>query len=1508
MLKQGIWTPAAGDDYKENILFAKILMSYYPIAPGRCEDLFSTKEALDAIDAFDTLVNPRRNLSFLNRGTALIIPLGKGKYTRIIAKDNIERVRARLGVFASISKDQKRNAGKTVEHIYVLGEEVEQHEAQSVFIDFKVDGKTFYYHFAFNPAFARKNVVNLFKGLPILETKLQLGFVIDSQSFDVDSSRQRVLDKNKTKEQLIKAFSELVAALTDIKVTDPKKFDCIYKAIIATKYPDGEDSKYIRDAFQKVLVPFLKEFVPTSTGGYERLENVRSFSENYQIPLKDIGITAYQWIDESIAQDLRRHSVTAKVIDFPTLITQANKAMLGEWIVSMPEDAYSEFFNACDTYKYRYEVRDVKIFRSNHGNLFSYNELTSNANVYYPLTKKMRFGECEHINYVMSGISEKDYLAKLFEKIKTNIESFKKSESTMDDAANLLSWIAAKDSQYINKIKREIILLKNWHDDDVAFGNLLLERPKGTILFDDYCVKGYVPEAVKSSGWLLVPSKDKIECWDWINKNWEKIQYKEEWGENTHKYIADIKNVYKEYKKAANEAHQIIKKEKKLTLYLDKNGRPTPTVCHLLCRAEKLSEEEYQYLDSALPELRMIPYEYSKDLSNAIFDNSVIDIADIVGKKRIVNEKTLSILLKITDENYISDYYTDEKADGKYEISPIDDGFNYIDSVSKKQRRALFAIDFHHVPLKVKEIADANWEDSNWEFHKLSYNDYHLRKAIEQIENKALLIDFVKESYGHVKDYFFDNLKVINIEETLESDDDRWNVIKYAATDSNNRVSHMKTVFNLIRFKGAALPNSITRRYVKINDKTYDVYDLDDTYASNNDIIDRFLKNFASEEDADFFRDNYYKDKEKIVSDKEVYDKLAAYPLTIEQLRFCLDYALANKTHDCLRLKDNIKLTDALDMILENKFHGFDRYLKVNGIDLSMQTHTNKELLLEEERLPDVLADWLKKHPESLTLFSNLRGADDPYIAIRAALLNNKAHNVDISWVGNMENADEINRLIKWAITRKYKYVYMSHRFKTMMDIIEMLPSEYTSMPLFRYTGETLSPQKEDDLPMPTFELTRYQNGNPFLSWLSWNGSQFQEQLHNSRKLAEYIRSKVIYAFGDMDLLYRHRWEHCHKLNVQTSAETKDYPEHDDPVYRQWKKSADHNGITIHTSKQPVVMNFYIKERGKIVFTEKIHDSVFGYETDKYVIVQQPNRERLGVMKTIARHIESMDFFKVPFIALQSLYVDRLELMNDGSKGPKAGKGKSSIDLSESSLTEEQAQETINKITAETAENIEKVNNITKKMNGEELGRLDEVAEPIMDIVNGLDKEDIGRLAEHKDKLVQMMEDLDEAEEEEISHVRKTISFIGELVYSHYLEHKHLQKDRDFIHASLDGADEYDFEIKPEKLFVDVKTTLYSLKDGTAPFYLHRSQNVFMQKHPDSQYHIVRVSLSDLQLKRTYEELRDTYGKDANPIENSHLRKRCEELAKRFWRGAKIDEFDALSPEYSIKIIEQKKQ
>ena len=1494
--KQGVWTPAQGDDYKENILFAKILMSYYPIAPGTSEELFSTKEALDAIDAFDSLVDPRRNLNFLNRGTALIIPLGEGKYEKITSESNLERVKTRLGGFASITKDQERNEGKTVDHIYVMGEEVEQHEVQSVFVDFEVDGKPFFYHFAFNPIFAEKNFVNLFKGLPILETKLRLGFIIDSQKFDVDSSRQRISDKDKTKGQLIRAFKELVKDLREIKETNPTKFDYIYKSIAATKYLEGEDFKFIKEAFQEVFVPFFEEFVLTSTGEYERKENVRSFAEEYKIPLKEIGISKYKWIDDNIKKDLHRHKVDAEVIDFSTLLSDEDSTKLAAWIKSLSTHDYKDFNELCDSHKAESGVQDNKIFRSNKGTLYSYNELKSAANIYYPYEEGMKFGECEHINEILSDVDLSSYIANLFEKIKTNIDSFRKSDSAKDDAANLLAWIATKSEFYVSRIRSEILLLQNWHDTYDSFENILSERPNDTMLFDNYCVKGYVPEAVKTNSWLLNPSKAKKSCWQWLLSHWENLKQDEEWGENAHKYIADVKKVYK----AQGTDAQGNTDKTELTLYLDEDGKPISQLRAVVNNVSKLSEEEYNYLGEKVTHLRLLPYEYHKELMEAPFRVDTVQSANIVNEALTADEKLLRIFIKITDE-YLRLYRTQENS-GKYIITKTSSGLNYIDSVPSDLQSELLAANFYRIPDKVQEILQT--EKGKYKF---ASNETMLLRAIERLNNPIKLFPFVKLANANVVASFFNYLKNINIDSKITKEDLKWQVIEFAVQRNTEENEYIDTVFGLIRHKDNELPESITQQYVKVGENEYDVYVLDEDYKKDNQTIDSFLKCLPSQKEVDYFKEHYYEGKEDEVSTQILFDELRNNYLTIEQLRFCIDYAIANN-EDCddLEIKDDVKLTDALDMILKNNFVGFDKHFKMEDVDFDEQVYAKHEILLESEYLPDGLQKWIDNNPSSLFLFTQLTTSSNPYVAVRQALLDNEPYS-DVSCFADVEHRGEIDYAINWAIEKKLTYAYLSERYKTMMAIIEKLPSDYTVMPFLRYTGNVAPLENEFETPKPLFTLERYQDGGSFLSWYSWAGSQFQDRLNGSKKLAKFIKDNVVYIYGDNELLFNHGFKKNPRWNVQTAVDIKDFPEHDDPVYRIWKQSEESKGITIHISDKPIMINFNIMSSNASIFADKMHDSEFGYEPGKRVVIQQPNKDGLSLMKTIAKYIGSMEFFKEPFIALQSLYVDRWELLQQGGNGgDNEGNGKSNIDLTNSSLTEEQAQEAINKISTETAENIDQVNNITKQLNGEELDKLNDVAEPIKELIEGLDKEDLERLAEKKDKILQMMDDLAEAEEEEKeSQVRQTIGFIGELIYSHYLENKKLVKDKDFVHAALEGVGEYDFEIKSEKMFVDVKTTLYSLKDGTAPFYLHRSQNVFMQKHPDSKYHIVRISLIDLNLKKSYEELRDTYGKDANPLENPRLKKRCEDVAKRYWRGAKIEEFDALSPEYAIR-IEQK--
>ena len=518
-------------------------------------------------------------------------------------------MRIRLGGFASITRDQERNVGKTVEHIYVMGEEIEQHDVKSIFVNFEEDDNSFYYHFAFNPVFAERNFVNLFKGLPILETKLRLGFIIDSQEFDVDSSRQRINDKAKTQAQLARAFDELVTKLKVIEKIDSAKFDYIYKAILATRIPDGEDFAYIRNSFREVFKPFFEEFVLTSKGSYEKREDVRSYESFNQIPLSKIGITNYKWIEPEIERDLHRClGIDVKEVSLSEILSDADSSKLQNWIKSLSKKDYSSFQEMVDEHKDEDDVSDYKIFRTNCGNLYSLAELKSTANVYYPIEEGVKFGDCEHLDNILTGININLYLAQLFEKIKTNIEWFRANESVREDAANLLNWIISKDESYLAKVKSQIKLLPNWHNDYLAFDALFDERPEGTILFDNYVFKGKLPKAAKDGKWLLSPKRQKRATWQWVVEHWDDLKKEEGWGDNTHKYISDVKSVYNAI------GSDLTPHELKLTLYLDENAKPTEVLHATVNNASRLTEDEYNLLDEKVPHLRLLPYEYQSEL------------------------------------------------------------------------------------------------------------------------------------------------------------------------------------------------------------------------------------------------------------------------------------------------------------------------------------------------------------------------------------------------------------------------------------------------------------------------------------------------------------------------------------------------------------------------------------------------------------------------------------------------------------------------------------------------------------------------------------------------------------------------------------------------------------------------------------------------------------------------------------------------------------------------------
>lgn len=1460
--ERGEWRQAQADDYKRNILFAKIVLSYYPLAPGRAvtEEWFSAKEALDAVKALKTLIDPRIKINYLDRGTALIIPLGKGKYGRITNEENKERVRTRIGGFSTITKVQKKK--KELEHIWVMGKEVETTEAEPVAIDFKNDGHEFHYLFAFNPIFAGKNYVNLFKGLPILDTKYQLGFIIDNDIFELDNSRQRISDKEKTRAQLTWAFRHLADVLKEMMEKEPKKFDYVYKSLLATQCEEGTDADFATEPFRQEIEPFFKLHVLTTTGEYVEEGKIREFMDDYPIPLEGIGVTEFKWVDPGVRDDLERHGISVKKIDFSTLLGYADPMRLEAWIRSLREEEYKEFHKMCD--KYKEKSRRHKLFRSNLGNIYSYDELRSRANIYYPMEEGMSFGECEHITQVVNEVKS-DYLSILYGKIEQNIVFFRQSDSLKEDAANLLAWIVEKDKRQAASVKK-IALLPNRHGEYVTFSNLLASRPTGTTLFDNYVVRGYTPPAVR--GWLLMPDGDRQGFWKWVGKNWKEIKRREAWGgENTAGYIKDIKKVY-----PAN--------EKKLSLYLDEEGLPIEEKREWISNVSRLTEDEYDYLNDNLCH-DLMPYRY-EGLLNEAFGKTYKSARDIIGKGIEADTKLLRIICKIIND-YMDKYRTQQVGE-RFAISQLNRGKNYVDSVESDLEEELLNAKFYRVPDMVLEMK----KDVELSDYKMSSNQNLLVNAIRSIEHPIMLLPIVEMANHEVKEVFFGQLDEIVIDENIGKDDLKWRAIKLAKKDEFE-----DEVFGKLRHKGKELPKSIISRYVSVGKHVYDIYELNEEYETENQRIDSFLDCLP---DRGYFIDYFLEEKE--ISAEDFYNSLnvEATHVTIKQLEFCIDYLIENDEEGAsLEIENEDEAPAALDMISEREFKNFDKYFIIPGVDYDKHVYADEELLMEEELLPGKVRGWIDQHNDALKLFSRLTCEKNAkkrhYITVRRALLNDKAYS-NFAPFEEDDMAAEIDAAIKWAMSRAFAYVYDSHRYETMMGIIEHLPDDYqddNDMPMLRYTGEVEEEPKGK--PKPLFALEWYDSDNPMLSYKEWGNGDFRQRLGESEKLKELFGDNEVYLYKDDKFLLRHGFTDNPLWTIEMTPVGSHSSEFDHPVYRKWKEDKEASGgYKIYTAMNPIKNHFNIisSDSDGPVFSEMGSGGDVVYDKKKkIVIVNLPESRTLKLlMRMIADNISGMDFFKEPFIALQSLYIEELE--GNGQEG--LGMGGSSISIEKSVFNKEsEAQQLINHISVEAVRNIDSLNEIADSMGNEEnMKKLAKAAEVIKILIETLDEEQLRQLANNIDDIVIRKP------KEKKAKVNSIIGCIGEMIYKHYLD----KKDIAYDYAAEKGEGAYDFDVNG--MYVDVKTTIETLIDGTVPFYLHSSQAFFLKEHPDDIYHIIRISLADLHVVNDYKEVRSEYGSDASPNDNPDLRRRCEKIAEKYWRKASTEDFEALSPEYAI--------
>ena len=143
---------------------------------------------------------------------------------------------------------------------------------------------------------------------------------------------------------------------------------------------------------------------------------------------------------------------------------------------------------------------------------------------------------------------------------------------------------------------------------------------------------------------------------------------------------------------------------------------------------------------------------------------------------------------------------------------------------------------------------------------------------------------------------------------------------------------------------------------------------MNQEYKEENELIDSFFRCLPSEDKTTWFKTTFYSDAIECIAEEDLYEDLKREHLSIEQLRFCLDYSLHfSPDHDSLKIDDDKKLREAMDMIKANSYYGFDKYFKIEGFNPDVQAFAEQELLTKEEYLPALL------HKVPLSRYSALR-------------------------------------------------------------------------------------------------------------------------------------------------------------------------------------------------------------------------------------------------------------------------------------------------------------------------------------------------------------------------------------------------------------------------------------------------------------------------------------------------------------------------------------------------------
>lgn len=1444
------WEYIDPNNEREAALICKIVMGYYPIMPGENDYFLSNDEMEEVFDAFNELVNPKRLINRINHGTALIIPLGQSQYERITNEDNIQRVISGLNGFASLHGSSKQ--------IEIFGRVVEPANVITINVETSIDNFASHYKFAFNAEFTTKQYVSLYKWLPITTYKSCLGFLIDCRTFDIDDSRQRLQDKNNTQKQLQSAFTALTEKLSSVS----KGFDIVYEAICASSIPDDSEYDFIREPFKSTILPFLEKNVRTQQGRYQPLENVYAKSnlgELSFINLAELGIKSRFWVfSEQTVEDYGRLGIEIQSPSPEEIVKQADENKIKEYVGGLSKEDYPKwhryFINQCNNQDQ--ELRELPLFKTNKAQIVSYCDIISDesAILFFDnniISESHFLATDNEIEYVIEPLPQIDEgLGKiLLNKINKNISTLRENDTKTDCVASIL--VALVNQNLIQKSQaRKVALLKNERGNYCSFANLF-NRDAGEQILSKFRAFSYIPNIIPVN-WFI----NHDEIWNWIVANFDSIKELDDWCSSAECYINELIDFFPKNQNSYTPTDTV-------QLFLNEDGTPCDEDQHLI--ANITNEEDFNIIQEKFENesRKFVPFRFQKLLNHPAFGakNYTCKINELIEDDQEFNEEQVKAFLRIDQNGILSSFWI-EQDDCKYIFHKVQNPNNYIFgdpyAFEEEMRDQLLKDLYHEIPQKLHDSI----------VHRENYHiSQKINNILERSQNIRYFFPIVETLDNEIKSKFLRKLK-LNITDSIKSSSIEWRIIDFVIKNYRSFGDQFKRNLTI---NGQPLPESTRQLSLEIKGHDYNINELVPDVGQTSQVVES-LNNLLP--DAQRFISAFI-ESEKPWEHVEVLKLIGTKNLTIHQLEFCLDYFLNVDTtdqdnRDQLCLDNDSSLSDALEMIAKRKFKGFNKYWVYPDFK-DKQVFADREVLLPEEILPEGLNNWLKENRENIELIDGLITDSNQLIAFRKALFN---ENIFI-FPDKLESSPILDRSIDWILEyfKNDSILENSNQFSSIESFIDKLPQGTKTLLGLRYTGKT---QLVENKSIPEFNICLLQNGIAFFN--KQQVDLMASYLDKSQSFQNFISDNILFYPVSQDFYRRMKLDYpTWKINSQAQLSGEEC-EWSDKIYKDWKEKYK---ITILFTDKKVETLFSITSDGETLCNVQKSSGSVGSKEKEYIVIGLSNGSTDSILKSLKDFATNHGWFKNPFIEFQSMRIEFFEKLQRQAE------------INGTDLTQLVNQATHGSNQPANSDS----HAVTVEVKDEQ------TAKCINEILSAYPPDLLTQLAENVDLISDALTNPNEPE----AKVSQIIGYIGELIYKQYLDKLGIE----YKFSADNNEGRYDFILYPDKpeeerLYVDVKTNLYSFKEGNYPFYIHRAQNNFLNEKPSRQLCIVRISLTDIGLKDRYKDLQTQFKTDTNPRTNEKLRTDCEKIATSYWEKAKQITFEQASPQYWLSIADVK--